>query len=160
MVVLFLSWYVYRKLRRGNFENEAQRLKWERSVGLSAGGVMACSGTAMLVMAVFRLAPRNPGGNAALGLGIAILGLVTNAFFLVRYRRITREVPGSVIGVQVTLYSAKTSVDVFVVAGLLAVTKAPGHPVTRSLDLLGSLVVACYLVWNGLRTIWQNKSGW
>ena len=52
---------------------------------------------------------------------------------------------------QQQLYRAKVLVDVCVVAALAAVAIAPGHPVTRYVDLLGSVIVAVYLLWNGLR---------
>ena len=37
-------------------------------------------------------------------------------------------------------------------AALAAVAIAPGHPLTRYVDLVGSLIVAGYLLWSGLRT--------
>lgn len=47
---------------------------------------------------------------------------------------------------------AKTTVDLCVTAALAAVAIAPAHPATRYIDILGSIVVAVYLLWSGLRT--------
>jgi hypothetical protein len=42
-------------------------------------------------------------------------------------------------------------VDYFVVAALAVVAIAPFHPTTQSMDVLGSLVIAIYLLLSGLR---------
>jgi len=39
-----------------------------------------------------------------------------------------------------------------VVLALAAVALAPTHPATRYVDILGSLIVALYLLFSGLRT--------
>jgi divalent metal cation (Fe/Co/Zn/Cd) transporter len=92
-----------------------------------------------------------PGGNVTSGLVIAILGLMTNGWFWRRYTVLTREQYSSVIAAQQKLYRAKASVDLCVVTALAAVTVAPGHPATRYVDILGSITVAGYLLWSGLR---------
>jgi len=43
-------------------------------------------------------------------------------------------------------------VDFCVVTALAAVAIAPTHPATRYVDILGSVMVAVYLLWNGLNT--------
>ncbi len=157
LVVLFASWWIYRRLQRDSRISQGQRARLERSVQLYVGGAMVCSGLMMLVITMFRLSSGSSAGKATLGLIIAILGLLTNTLFWVRYRRMTREMPDPVIGAQEVLYRAKSSVDLFVVTALSAVAVAPASHVTRYLDLLGSGAVTCYLIWNGLRTVWRSS---
>ena len=105
-----------------------------------------------LVVALSRLSVFEPGGNVTVGLTIAVLGLVTNGWFWWRYTVLTREQYSAVIAAQQQLYRAKASVDLCVVAALAAVAIAPAHPATHYVDLLGSVMVAIYLLWSGLRS--------
>ena len=105
----------------------------------------------MLVIALSRLSVFEPGGKVSLGLVIAFLGLLTNGLFWWRYTVLSREQYSSVIAAQQTLYRAKASVDLCVVMALGAVAIFPAHPATRYVDILGSIIVAGYLLWSGLR---------
>jgi divalent metal cation (Fe/Co/Zn/Cd) transporter len=152
LVAIFISWWIFRQIHRDAALGEAHQAKMERTAGLSTAGAMACSGVVLLGVALSRLSVFEPGGNVTMGLIIAILGLVTNAWFWWRYRALTREQYSAVIAAQQQLYRAKASVDLCVVTALVAVAIAPAHPLTRYVDLLGSIVVAIYLLWSGLRT--------
>ncbi|MBN1428467.1 MAG: cation transporter [Anaerolineae bacterium] len=155
LVALFLSWWVFRRLQRNPELGEMDRARLERMAGLSVAGAMACSGIVMLIVALSRLSVFEPGGTVIPGLTIAILGLLTNGWFWRRYTILTREQYSSVIAAQQQLYRAKACVDLCVVVALTAVAIAPTHPATRYVDILGSITVAAYLLWNGLRSI-QN----
>ena len=159
LVAIFISWWVFRRLRQDEAMGEAQQARLERAAGLSTAGAMACSGVVLLVVALSRLSVFEPGGNVTMGLVIAILGLVTNAWFWRRYAALTREQYSPVIAAQQHLYRAKASVDLCVVAALAAVAMAPAHPVTRYVDILGSVIVAVYLLWSGLRTSQKHLAG-
>ena len=74
------------------------------------------------------------------------------AWFWRRYTLMTREHYSSVIASQRDLYRAKACVDLCVVTALAAVAIAPAHPPTRYVDVLGSVTVAGYLLWSGLRS--------
>lgn len=50
------------------------------------------------------------------------------------------------------LYGAKVVVDASVIAALATVWIAPRHPVSRPVDLAGSVVVALYLLLTAVRT--------
>lgn len=149
LVALFLSWWVFRRLQKDMSEAEQSHL--ERLVGLSVAATMVCSGTVMLILALSRLSVFEPGGEVTLGLTIAILGLLTNGGFWWRYTALTREQYSSVIAAQQQLYRAKASVDLCVVIALAFVAIEPLHPVTRYVDILGSITVALYLLWSGMR---------
>jgi uncharacterized membrane protein len=49
-------------------------------------------------------------------------------------------------------------VDLCVVTALTSMVAAPNHPVTRYIDALGCIIVACYLLYNGLDMIRKNKA--
>lgn len=158
LIALFISWWVFRQINRNKNLDETKQEKMERAAGLSVAGAMVCSGFVMLVVAVSRFTAYQPGGNVYFGLAIAILGLLVNSFFWYRYTVLTREQYNSVIASQRDLYRAKAFVDFCVVTALLTVAIAPGNPVTRYVDVLGSIIVAIYLLWTGLRMA-QSHAG-
>lgn len=151
LVAIFISWLVFRQLHKNAPLGEAHQTRLERVAGLSTAGAMICTGVVLLVVALSRLSMFEPGGNVTLGLTIAVLGLLTNGWFWWRYTVLTREQYSAVIAAQQQLYRAKVSVDLCVVIALAAVAIAPTHPATRYVDLLGSVTVAAYLLWSGLR---------
>lgn len=150
LVAIFISWYVFRQLQRNPELGRLDQQRLERTAGLSTAGAMACSGIVLLVVALSRLSAFEPGGNVTTGLTIAVLGLLTNGWFWRRYTALTREQYSPVIAAQQQLYRAKATVDLCVVVALAAVAIAPVHPATHYVDLLGSAMVAIYLLWNGL----------
>ncbi|MBN2393696.1 MAG: cation transporter [Anaerolineae bacterium] len=151
LVALFLSWWVFRQLQRNVALTKADQSRLEHTANLSVAGTMLCSGIVMAIVALSRMSTYEPGGKVISGLIIAVLGLITNGWFWRRYTVLTREQYSSVIAAQQSLYRAKASVDLCVVTALTAVAIAPAHPVTRYVDILGSVIVAGYLLWNGLR---------
>lgn len=151
LVALFLAWWVFRQLQRNVTLSEAQRVRLERVSGLSVAATMICSGGVMLAVAMTRLSVFEPGGRVTSGLVIATLGLVFNSWFWRRYTVLAREQYSAVISGQQKLYRAKACVDLCVVVALTAVMIAPTHPATRYVDILGSVTVAGYLLWSGLR---------
>lgn len=151
LAALFISWWVFRQIHQNPEPDAATQVKLERAAGLSVAGAMVCSGIVMLIVAFSRFSAYEPGGNVYFGLIIAILGLLTNAYFWWRYTILTREQYSSVIASQRDLYRAKAFVDFCVVTALAAVSFAPNHPATQYVDVLGSVIVAIYLLWTGLR---------
>jgi divalent metal cation (Fe/Co/Zn/Cd) transporter len=159
LVALVVAWRVFRHLQRPGVAgpSPAQRARLERVAGLSVAAAMGCSGAVMLLLALSRLQDFTPGGNVYPGLIIAVLGLITNSWFWRRYARLNREQHDAVIDSQRQLYQAKAFVDLCVAGALAAVAIDPGHIVTRYVDLLGSLTVAAYLLWNGWRSYANHR---
>lgn len=151
LVAIFISWWVFRRLHRGEEMTPSQQTGLERTAGLSTAAAMAASGLILLGVTLSRWRVFEPGGNVIPGLVIAVLGLLTNGWFWRRYARLNREHFSAVIAAQQQLYRAKTSVDLCVGLALAAVAIAPAHPLTRWVDLLGSAAVALYLLWSGVR---------
>ena len=152
LVALFLSWWVFRRLHGNITPGKAEQIRLERMAGLGVAAALITSGVLMLVIALSRLSEFEPGGNIVPGLTIAALGVLTNGWFWRRYTRLTREQYNAVMAAQQQLYRAKTSVDLCVVAALATVAIAPTHAVTPYVDILGSIAVAGYLVFSGLRS--------
>ena len=160
-----------REAREAHEESEAhhtgaaQRTRLKRLANLWVGGAMLISGVVMLCIAIFdtRLgsslgssagsSSHQSRGNVIPGLTIAILGLLTNTWFWIRYRAMNKERFDSVIAAQSSLYRAKSLVDLCVVVALGAVAAAPDHPATGYVDAVGSAIVSLFLIWNGLKVV-------
>jgi len=151
LVAMFISWWVFTQLQRNQDLGEADRTRLERAAGLGVAIAMAGSGIVMLVIALSRMSAFEPGGKVTMGLAIAMLGALMNSWFWWRYTVLGREQYSAVIAAQQKLYRAKALVDLCVVTALAAVVIAPFHPATPYVDLVGSIFVAGYLLWNGLR---------
>ncbi|MBQ6799175.1 MAG: hypothetical protein IJP11_08065 [Oscillospiraceae bacterium] len=63
--------------------------------------------------------------------------------------------PNPILAVQARLYRAKSLVDSCVTAALLSVVLAPGSLLSVRLDFFGSIIVALYLIWCGIRTVYE-----
>ena len=70
-----------------------------------------------------------------------------------KYTRLNRREPNAILYVQSRLYLAKALVDGCVTAALLSVVLAPGSGLSLWLDLIGSVIVAAYLVFCGVQTM-------
>ncbi|MEA3377000.1 MAG: cation transporter [Chloroflexota bacterium] len=150
LIALFVSWWVFRRVEREEAV-DARKARLERGATLSVAAAMGCSGLAMLSVALLRLDSFQPGGNVYPGLAIAVLGLVTNVWFWRRYAVLNREEYNSIIAAQRQLYRAKASVDLCVIVALLSVALAPRAPLTRYMDVIGSVAVALYMVCSAVR---------
>ncbi len=158
LVVIFVSWLIYRKTQGNCNLCEEKRANLEHLADQSVGVAMCVTGLIMLIIAAIRLPSYEPSGNVISGLVIAILGLITNTYFWFRYRALTREEFNVVINSQQKLYRAKSFVDMCVVTALTTVAIAPSSTVTRYVDIFGSVIVAIYLVWKGIQTIREKPT--
>lgn len=153
LVAIVVAWWVYRKLQRSDEINDIEQARLERLANQYTGGAMACSGVMLFIIAVLQMRSYEPSGNVTMGLVIAVLGVLVNTWFWLRYRTLNREKYDAVIAVQQKLYRAKSCVDFCVVVALTSVAIAPVHPATKYIDILGSIIIAGYLLWNGISTI-------
>lgn len=158
LVALFMSWWLFRYIRRHPELSAARRVQLERRATAAVAGALLITSATMIVLFFSRLSDFTPGGNVWLGLGIAIAGGGVNAFFWRRYSRFLEDRFDAIVHNQVQLYRAKTIVDIVVIAALAAVAWQPAHPVTRIVDLAGSLVVAVYLAMSGIRSIQDART--
>ena len=112
---------------------------------------MCLAGAIMTVLAL--VIDNADKGNVIPGLAIAVLGAIANSIFWIKYTRLNQAEPNAIMAVQSRLYRAKTLVDSSVTTALLSVLIAPKSAVSYWFDLIGSIIVAVYLIWCGIRTI-------
>ena len=161
LVAIIASWIVYRILHKRS-ETEAanceldsiHKNKLERIANLFVGAAMCLSGLVMIFIALF--SSGNEKGNVIPGLVIAVLGVITNSWFWLRYSKLNREKPNVILAAQSKLYFAKSLVDTCVTIALIFVAVAPASQATLYVDLGGSIVVAIYLIINGVRQVRQR----
>jgi Predicted Co/Zn/Cd cation transporters len=157
LIALLVSYFVFRKIqrKRGITENEKQR--YERTANICVGISMILAGVIMLSLSVTRINSYTLSGNVAGGLIIAVLGVVMNCFLCMRYRSLSRNSDSEIISAQFRLYRAKTAVDLCVSAALLMVALMPDSPVTKYVDIVGTALVALYILYNGAALIIKQR---
>lgn len=155
LAAIIVSWIVFRILHRGGEPEPLETERLEGTANTCVGVAMLLSGLAMLFIALS--GPNSDKGNVIPGLIIAFLGALVNSWFWLRYRKLHREKPNTILAVQSRLYGAKSVVDMCVVVALLFVVLAPQAPITAYVDLGGSIVVAIYLMRGGWITIRKKE---
>ncbi len=153
LLAIIMAFAVYRLTTKNGACDEVRRARLER---LSNGfvGAMMCVGGGFMIALAF-MSDSADKGNVIPGLTIAVLGVIANTIFWRKYARLSRAEGSSILAVQARLYRAKSLVDACVTAALTAVAVAPGSEAAARLDFAGSVIVAAYLVWCGVRTVWE-----
>ena len=151
LLAIIMSFAVYTLLAKNGECDEIKKRSLEKRSNVFVGSMMCLAGA---IMAVLALTINNDDkGNVIPGLAIAILGVVANSLFWIKYTRLNKTEPNAILAVQARLYRAKTFVDSSVTIALLSVLIAPHSAVSYWLDLIGSMIVALYLIWCGIKTI-------
>ena len=153
LLAIIVSFVVYRVTTKDGDVDEGKRAVLERRSNGFVGAMMCVGGSFMIALAL--MAETADKGNVIPGLSIAILGVIANTIFWRRYTRLNRVEPNAILAVQARLYRAKSLVDCCVTVALLSVAVAPTSDLSLWLDRIGSIIVAAYLIWCGLRTIWE-----
>jgi len=151
LMAIIASYVVYKVTNRDGYEDEARKQRLERNTDIFVGAAMCLGGSMMLLLAF--LSSNTDVGNVIPGLSIAVMGVIANSIFWRRYHRLGKESGNSILLVQSKLYRAKTFVDGCVTIALLSVVFFPGTEVSYYLDKIGSVIVALYLIWTGIKTI-------
>ena len=151
LLAIIMAYVTYRLTTRDGQTDLVKKVRLERISNLFVGAMMCLGGSIMLVLAF--AAENSDKGNVIPALVIALLGVVANTIFWRRYTRLNAESPNAILAVQARLYRAKSLVDGCVTAALLSVLCLPGTSFSHYLDLVGTAVVAVYLVYCGLRTV-------
>jgi divalent metal cation (Fe/Co/Zn/Cd) transporter len=155
LISIIVSWLVFRFLNKNQELDSNQKDKLEHTTNLFVGAAMFISGIVMIFIALFSSITGK--GNVIPGLVIAVLGVTTNSWFWLRYRKLNSKNPDAILAVQSKLYCAKTMVDACVMISLGFIAIAPNGSMTQYVDLIGSIVVAIYLITNGIITIYGRK---
>ena len=154
LLAIIMSFVVYTTVTKNGVCDEIKKKSLERKSNIFVGSMMFLAGSIMAVLAFTMTG--NDKGNVIPGLAISVLGVIANGIFWVRYTRLNRIEPNAILAVQARLYRAKTLVDTSVTIALLSVLIAPQTAVSYWLDLIGSIIVALYLMWCGIQTIYEE----
>lgn len=154
LLAIIMSFVVYRLTTREDSQDTQRKERLERMSNRFVGAMMCLGGSFMVFLTLF--SETEDKGNVIPGLTIAILGVIANTIFWRKYSKLNKAQPNAILAVQARLYRAKSLVDTCVTAALLSVAIAPASQVSIYLDFIGSLIVAIYLIWCGIRTIFET----
>ena len=153
LLAIIMSFIVFKLTTKDEVCNEEKKHKLERISNVFVGAMMCIGGIFMILLAFMN--DNADKGNVIPGLAIAIMGVIANSIFWRKYTHLNKIEPNVILMVQSRLYRAKTLVDGCVTIALLSVVVAPATQISFYLDFIGSLIVAVYLVWCGIRTIYE-----
>lgn len=148
---IIMAYVVYKVTTKDGNCDEARKAKLERTSNTFVGAMMCIGGTFMILLAL--MSNTTDKGNVIPALVIALLGVVANSIFWLKYTKLNKVEPNAILAVQARLYRAKTLVDGCVTTALLSVTIAPASQISLWLDFIGSIIVAVYLIYCGCKTI-------
>ena len=130
LIAIIVSYLVFRIVQKDDASDSAARKeKLERIADVCVGTAMCLSGSVILFFTLH--SNQTEKGNVIPGLVIALLGVIANTWFWLRYRTLNRAFPNAILAVQARLYRAKALVDLCVVIALAAVVMHPAAPATR-----------------------------
>lgn len=154
---IIMAFVIYKITTRDGITDTAQKERLERLSNIFVGAMMCIGG--LLMLWVTFTSSSTEKGNVVPGLVIALLGVVANTLFWIKYSKLNKAEPNIIIAVQARLYRAKSLVDCCVSVALLSVVLFPAAKISFYLDFLGSVIVASYLVWCGIKTIRERMAG-
>ena len=154
LLAIIMSFVIYKLTTKGDVCDENKKKKLEKGSNIFVGAMMCLGGALMVLLTL--MSDNEDKGNVIPGLAIAVMGVIANSLFWRKYTLLNKAEPNAILMVQARLYRAKTLVDSCVTVALLSVLIAPETAVSYWLDFAGSLIVATYLVWCGVRTIYEE----
>lgn len=153
LLAIIMSFVVYKLTTKDEVCDEVKKQKLERISNVFVGAMMCVGGSFMIFLAL--LSENTDKGNVIPGLAIAVMGVIANSIFWYKYTHLNKQEPNAILAVQSRLYRAKTLVDSCVTIALLTVVILPGSQISYWFDFVGSLIVAVYLIWCGIRTVYE-----
>ena len=125
--------------------------KLEKYANTFVSASMVISGIIMLVLAVFN--QNQDKGNLIPSLIIALLGLSSNSIFWFKYKKMAKATGDHLFKTQASLYGGKIFVDLSVFISLGVVLFSKNVTLSYYFDLAGTLCVAYYLVYSGIKML-------
>lgn len=151
---IIMAYVVYKITTKDGVCDNDEKERLEKISNIFVGAMMCLGGSLMLLLAFTNNTTEK--GNVIPGLVIALLGVVANTLFWRKYTKLDRAEPNAIIAVQARLYRAKSLVDSCVSIALLSVLVFPNSQISYYLDFCGTIVVAIYLAWCGVKTIMER----
>ncbi len=154
LVALIVALVVFCITERGHGMDLIHRERVRKRGNTFVGGIMCLSG--LLMISVLFILGQSDKGNVIPACSIAFMGVIVNSIFFFRYTKMYRTTGNSILKVQGRLYGAKSLVDICVTLSLFMIIILPQSKIAHYFDSIGTIVVASYLVFCGLRTIKEN----
>ncbi|MBO5223713.1 MAG: cation transporter [Clostridia bacterium] len=153
LLAIILSFIIYCITNKENVTDEEKKQKLEKISNIFVGSSMILSGIIMLILAITSQSSEK--GNVIPGLAIAVLGVVANSIFWIRYKVLGDKTDNNILKTQSKLYRAKTFVDVSVTVALTVVLISSNPTVSYYFDLVGTIAVSIYLAYSGSATLYN-----
>ncbi len=148
---LILSWWAYRVSRRYSGPDRLQRASLlDRRAGLLMACVMWISALVIAAGAVREFIDPQPIGRILAGVLVAIGGAAYNGWFWWRYLGFAKQTGSALFHSQWRLYRAKAAANVTVLVTLIAGRLWEAQAWSSSIDAVGSMIVAAFLVGSGV----------
>ena len=154
LLAIIMAYVTYKITTKNGQTDIAKKERIEKMSNIFVGAMMCLGGAIMMVLAF--ASDSQDKGNVIPGLAIALMGVVANTIFWRKYTKLNKAEPNPILEVQARLYGAKSLVDGCVTIALIAVVVAPKAPITYYIDLIGSVIVAGYLILCGVQTIHEK----
>lgn len=151
LLAIILSFVVYSVTTKDNYVDEDKKAKLEKGTGLFISLAMITSGVIMLILAL--TSKQEEKGNVIFGLIIAVLGVIANCYFWLRYKKLSALSSNAVLLSQSKLYRAKTFVDLSVTVSLSVVLLSTSAALRYYFDLIGTVLVSAYLIFTGVTSL-------
>lgn len=151
LLAIILSFVVYSVTTKDNYVDEDKKAKLEKGTGLFISLAMITSGVIMLILAL--TSKQEEKGNVIFGLIIAVLGVIANCYFWLRYKKLSALSGNAVLLSQSKLYRAKTFVDLSVTVSLSVVLLSTSAALRYYFDLIGTVLVSAYLIFTGVTSL-------
>lgn len=150
LLAIILSFAVYSLTTKDAGTDELKKQRYEKGTNIFVSVAMVISGIIMTVLAL--TSSGTDGGNVIPGLAIAVLGVVANSLFWIKYSKLSRETNNNIMAVQSRLYRAKTFVDLSVVIALSVMLFSGNPTVSYYFDMIGTVAVSVYLIFTGIQS--------
>ena len=148
LLAIILSFVIYCATTKDDNIDVKKKEKLEFGTNIFVSFAMVLGGILMIIISLF--SNNSDKGNVIPGLAIAILGVVANLIFWIKYSKIGKKENNSILIIQSKLYRAKTFVDGSVTIALLVVLLSNNLIVSYYFDLIGTCVVSLYLIYTGI----------
>lgn len=142
---IFLAWILFELAAAS--ENPARQRKLETFVRIFTGLAMTVSGGMMVYLAVAEFGGSK--GSVWTSLILAAIGALINARLYLNYQKLEN----GILSVQAKLHRVKLLLDGWMVLILLLWVLIPVDAVRSMADALGSVSIALYILWSGIRLL-------
>lgn len=147
LLAIICSFVIFILTTKEGNADEVKKAKLEKTSSVFVSLAMIISGAIMLVLALTKKEKET--GNVIFGLIIALLGVVANCIFWIKYKKLSVSFGNELLKAQSNLYRAKTFVDLSVTVSLFVVLLFPATIAAYYFDLIGTICVSLYLAVTG-----------